>query len=165
MSAGSVAFRLAGVSLLMGGAAHILAYLGGPHGLAFLGAPPSIVSSADRGTWLAPTATLAIVGLLAVLALYCFSSAGLSLRLPLRRVVLAGFATVFLARGLLVVPYVLAGQSEWTTSVASFRVSGAMFVPGSLAVLMIGGLILFGLWSGSNPSRNPKTGPAGSLAK
>lgn len=162
MTASSVAFRLAGASLLVGGAVHILAYLGGPHWLAVLGAPPSIVLSADRGTWLAPTGTFAIVGLLAVLALYCFSAADMSFRLPLRRFVLAGFAAVFLARGLLVVPYVLTGQREWTTSVASFKVSGATLVPGSLAVLMIGGLILFGLWSGSGRTRIHEKGLVGS---
>lgn len=42
---------------------------------------------------------------------------------------------------------------------------GAMFLPGSLAVRMIGGLILVGLRSGSNRLRNSKTGPSGWLAK
>ena len=99
--------------LVAGGAAlavallHVAAIIGGPEWFAALKAPPAVVASSRDGTWLAPVSTFAIAAMFAVFGLYAFSAAGLGSALPLTRIVLGGVALLFLARGLLLVPFVI----------------------------------------------------------
>lgn len=140
---GRRAFDLAATGLLLGALAHAAAWLGGPRWVAALGAPPSIVASAAAGTWPAVLGTLAITALLAFLALCSFRTARRT-GSSFQRSVLALFAVVFLARGSLVLPFVLVGQREWRTPLGHFVVTGQCFVAESLAVLAIGILISIG---------------------
>lgn len=112
------AFDLAATGLFAGALVHLAALWGGPQWMAALGAPPSIVSSAAAGRWPALLATMAIAALLAGLALCCLGAArGAASLLPFRGA-LGLFALIFLARGLLVVPFVLTGHRSWHTPVA-----------------------------------------------
>ena len=64
----------------------------------------------------------------------------------MQRGVLTLAAVIFVARGLLVVPYALAGQQEWRTPIGRFVVNGQWFAPGSMVVLVIGILISIGVF-------------------
>jgi len=69
-------------------------------------------------------------------------------------------AIIFLARGLLVVPFALSGQREWHTPLGLFVVAGQWFVAGSLVVLLIGALIGLGLYQTRSRPRALATGEA-----
>lgn len=154
------AFDLAATGLLAGAVVHLSAWLGGPRWMAALGAPPSIVSSAAAGSWPALLGTLAIAALLIGLALSCFLAARRTARLILLRCALGLFAVIFLARGLLVVPFVFAGQREWRTPIGKIIVTGDWFAAGSLAVLAIGALIGLGLYQTRSQRRTLNIGTA-----
>ncbi|KQN92170.1 hypothetical protein ASE90_05425 [Sphingomonas sp. Leaf67] len=114
--------------------------------MAALGAPPSIVASAAAGTWPALLGTLVIAAMLAGLAFCCvITSRGNGARY-LPRAVLTAAAAIFMARGLLVVPYMLASQRDWRTPTGRFVVTGQYFTAGSIVVLAIGMLIGIGLF-------------------
>ena len=152
---GGRAFALAATGLLAGAVVHVAAWLAGPHWVAALGAPPSIVASAAAGGWAAALGTLAIAGLLAGLALCCFTVTRRVRGRATQRVILALFAVIFLARGLLVLPFMLAGQREWHTPIGHFIVTGQWFAAGSLVVLAIGMLMVVGLWQSRSSHQNP----------
>lgn len=59
---------------------------------------------AENGHWYPPVITLAIASVLFVWALYAFSAAGILVRLPLLRYVLAAITTVYLLRGIAFLP-------------------------------------------------------------
>ena len=64
----------------------------------------------------------------------------------LLRGVLALVGVILLARGLLVVPFVVAGQREWRTPIGKIIVTGDWFTAGSLIVLAIGALMVLGVY-------------------
>ena len=153
-------FISAAILLVAGAAVHVAAYLAGPAWLATLGAPPSVIDSARDGGWLAPAGTFAIAALLAVLAAYCLGGAGIVRRLPMTRSVLILFATIFVLRGLLVGPVLIAGQREWITPLGRFVANGTTFVEGSLVVLAIGVLMAIGIVARAHPASHGAA-PAG----
>lgn len=144
--AGRRAFGAASAGLVAAAAAHLLAYGGGAGWMAWLGAPPSIVASRAAGSWPALAGTLAIMGVLLLLAGAC--------RVPVRnlphRALLTATALLFVARGLLVLPY-WAGVREWRTPLGRFVVSGDSFAAGSLVVLVLGLLVAGGLLASPRP--------------
>lgn len=121
--------------------------------MAALGAPPSIVASAAAESWPALLGTLAVAALLMGLALCCVLAGKRTARSVLLRRVLAVVAVVFLARGLLVLPFVVAGQREWRTPIGRIVVTGDWFAAGSLIVLAIGALMILGVYQ----TRAPQT--------
>ena len=138
-------FMAAGWALVAGAAVHVAALAGGARWLALLGAPPAVVASSVQGTWLAPVGTLIIAGVLIIFALYCLSAAGRFARLPAARPVLAVFAALLIARGLLALPFLLWDQHQWVTPIGRFVVNGPFFAVGSLIVLAIGASIATGI--------------------
>ncbi|MGP7795643.1 hypothetical protein [Sphingomonas sp. CLY1604] len=144
------ALELAAAGLLAGAVVHLAAWLGGPRWMAASGAPPSIVASAAAGTWPALLGTLAIAASLVGAALSCLLVARSSGRLTFVRIALGSFAVILLARGSLVVPYILCGQRRWRTPAGDIIATGDWFVAGSLVVLAIGALICLEL----RPSRS-----------
>lgn len=140
------AFDFAAIGLVAGAAVHLAAWLGGPRWMAALGAPPLIVASAAAGSWPALLDTLAIAALLIGLALCCFLAARRTVRSALLRTILTFVAVIFLARGLLVVPFVVTGQRQWQTPIGKIIVSGDWFAAGSLVVLAIGALMALGVY-------------------
>lgn len=89
---------------MCGAAIHIGAIFGGAAWYAFFHAPPSIVVSAQAGTWPAPVSALVIAALMAICGAYAFSAAGVVRRLPLLRTALITIAGICLLRGLLLIP-------------------------------------------------------------
>ncbi len=96
--------HLAAVIALAGTAIHFAAIVGGPSWFTFFGAPPVVVQSAKDGTMLAPVGSAIIGALMAVCALYAFSSVGVIPRLPLLKSGLVVIATICLLRAIALVP-------------------------------------------------------------
>lgn len=137
---GDLAFRVAGLGLFLGAAAHLLAYWAGPIWIAWIGAPPSIVASRAAGSWPALAGTLVIAGALAGLAALCWIPA----RGGVHRGALGALAVLFVLRGLLVLPYWV-GLRDLRTPLGHFAILGGSFAAGSLVVLAIGLLVAGGL--------------------
>lgn len=146
--------ELAALGLMTGAAIHIAAWLAGPWWVEALGAPPSIVASAGAGTWPALLGTSSIAAMLVGLAICCVMTARGFGSQSMQRIVLMVAAAIFVARGLLVLPYALEGQREWRTPIGRFIVTGQWFVAGSMAVLAIGGLIGIGVFRSGSSRRN-----------
>jgi hypothetical protein len=109
-----------------------------PRWSAWLGAPASLVA---RPTMLQVTSVI-VAGLLAACAAYAASGAGYVRRLPLLRTALVIIGAVFLLRGLVVVPLLLAtlGPGHTPESVPGTALwSSAAFM--LLAVLYLGGAL------------------------
>lgn len=83
---------------------HVVLIFSPPSWTAFAGAPPFVVQSLVDGTWLAPTMIVVIASLLLVMAAYGASYLGWVGRLPLLRLGLGVIASLFLIRGLAIVP-------------------------------------------------------------
>lgn len=140
LGAGCLAFGFASLGLLFGATVHLFAWWAGPDWLAWLGAPPSVVASRAAGSWPALLGTLILAGGLVALAALCWIPA----RGDMHRMALAVLALLFVARGLLVLPY-WAGLRDLHTPFGHFVILGGSFAPGSLVVLAIGLLVAGGL--------------------
>lgn len=84
-------------------ALHLGCIVGGPSWYRFFGAGAKIVRMAERG-WGAVPVTLLIAGVLATWAAFAFSGARLLPHLPLLRPALVAITSVYLLRGLILLP-------------------------------------------------------------
>ncbi len=98
---------ITGLAACAGSVLHIAILFGGPKWYAFFGAPKVLVEMARVGNVRAPISCLVIAALLAVLAAYAFSGAGVIRRLPLLRTGLALMASVLILRGVMFIPMIL----------------------------------------------------------
>lgn len=111
-------------------ALHIAIIVGGPDWYLFFGAGQGIADLADQGSWIPPLLTFGIFLVLALWSLYAFSGAGLIRRLPLLRTGLVAIASIYLIRGLALVPFWIFRPGEvdglliWSSPV-SFLAGGA----------------------------------------
>ena len=137
---GRLAFRFACLGLVFGAAIHLFAYWAGPNWMTWLGAPPSIVMARAAGGFPALAGTLLIASGLTVLALLCW----IPVRGAAHRLALWALALLFLARGLLILPY-WAGLRALHTPLGHFVIRGDSFAAGSLIVFAIGALVAGGL--------------------
>ena len=96
-----------GLAACAGSVLHIAILFGGPDWYAFFGAPSGLVEMARVGNLRAPISCLVIALILAILAAYAFSAAGLIRRLPLLRTGLVLMAIVLILRGVLFIPMIL----------------------------------------------------------
>jgi hypothetical protein len=136
---GRYAFLIAAGIALFGALIHFVAPLLGPEWYAFLHAPASVVSSARRGTPLAPAGSVLIGLLMAGCTLYALAGAGAAwLRwLPFAPQLQGTIAAVCLLRGLLLVPlwWKFPGQLGAFDVVASaiWLLAGLCFLGGILS--------------------------------
>lgn len=100
---------LTGVASLL----HVAIILGGPDWYRFFGAGEGMARLAARGSIYPTVITAGIAALLGVWTLYALSGAGVIRRLPFVRLALVLIATIFLARGLLGIPVVLAVEDPY----------------------------------------------------
>jgi len=133
------------VGLAGGAAIHLAAWTAGPSWVEALGAPSSIVASTAARSPATAIGTSVIVAILVGLALCCRSVSVVDRGAGRRRHILGVAAALFVARGLLVIPYWLSGTREWRTPIGHFAVTGRWFAEGSIVVLAIGVLIGIGL--------------------
>lgn len=122
--------HLGAFALLVAAIYHIALLFGPPSWSAFAGAPPEIVASLENGTWPAPVSIVAIAGALLIMAAYGLSGAGSLRRLPLLQVGLWVIASLFLLRGLAIIPQAM--TADWSASFDRFHLLS------SLIVLLIG---------------------------
>jgi hypothetical protein len=116
--------------------AHLAVIAGGPAWYRFFGAGERMAVAAERGLLIAPLTTAAIAAVLAIWSAYAFSGAGLIPRLPLLRLGLITITTIYLVRGLWIIPGLpLFGRSEMFALV-SFAI-----------VLVIGVTYAIGTWT------------------
>jgi len=77
---------------------------GGPAWYRFFGAGEDMARMAEQGLARPALITLGIAVILAIWAAYAFAGAGLIRRLPLMRTALVAISTIYLLRGLVLVP-------------------------------------------------------------
>jgi hypothetical protein len=94
---------------------HVGIVIGGPAWYRFFGAGERFVSAAAAGRWWPACATFGIAGVLGLWAAYALSGAGVIQPLPLLRLALVLITTVYLLRGLALVPAFLATGRKVTS--------------------------------------------------
>ncbi len=100
---------LTGVASLL----HVAIILGGPDWYRFFGAGEGMARLAARGSIYPAVATAGIAAMLGVWTIYALSGAGVIRRLPFVRLALCLIAGIFLTRGLLGIPVVLAVEDPY----------------------------------------------------
>lgn len=126
---GSALFNYAALALIAGALLHVVGLLMGPEAVKFLGAPPNVVQSIADGTFYGPAITLAIAGLLGVLAFLSLKAKTSSHKFL--RAILWLFAFIFTLRGLLIflfVPAIMAGRNGDDATLFWFHVGASLFV-------------------------------------
>lgn len=83
---------------------HLAVIAGGPAWYRFFGAGEGMARMAERGSPYPTIVTIGIASVLAVWSAYAFAGAGLIPRLPLMRTALIAISTVYLLRGLVLIP-------------------------------------------------------------
>jgi len=115
---------------------HLAVIIGGPDWYRFFGAGEAIARMAEDGHWYPVVITIGIAAVLSLWAAYAFAGSGLIPRLPLMRTALVVISTVYLLRGLVIVP--------------AFVMNGGAFEPfvlwSSLIVLVYGIAYAVGTW-------------------
>lgn len=115
---------------------HIGCILGGAPWYRFFGAGEAMARAAERGEVYPHLVTLGIAAILALWAAFAFSGAGRMRRVPLLRTALVLIASIYLARGLVLVPIYL-GRPD---------VIDAFAVWSSMIVLVYGLAYAAGTW-------------------
>jgi len=133
---------LAAIASFIAAALHVGILFGGADWLRFFGAGEEIAQMAERGEAWPYIVTSLIAGVLFIWGLYALKGAGMVqfLPLPLLRLGLLAISSVFIIRGLLIVPAVFGVQ----------QFSGMFWVITSSICLIIGLLYVIGLaqrWS------------------
>lgn len=115
---------------------HLAVIVGGPTWYRFFGAGEQMARMAEAGHWYPVVVTIGIATVLGIWAAYAFAGAGLIPRLPLMRTGLVVISTIYLLRGLVIVP--------------AFIMNGGAFEPfvlwSSLIVLVYGIAYAVGTW-------------------
>ncbi|WP_269516169.1 hypothetical protein [Brevundimonas subvibrioides] len=129
---------------------HLAVIAGGPAWYRFFGAGEGIARMAERGSPYPTLMTIGIAGVLAVWSAYAFAGAGLIPRLPLMRTVLVLISTVYLLRGLVLVPAFI------------FNPGGVLpFVLWSSLIVLVYGIAYgVGTWIAWPGLSSPVAGPA-----
>ncbi|WP_372706337.1 hypothetical protein [Brevundimonas sp.] len=83
---------------------HLAVIAGGPSWYRFFGAGEGMARMAERGSVTPTLVTVGIASVLAIWSAYAFAGAGLIPRLPLMRTALVLISTVYLLRGLVLIP-------------------------------------------------------------
>jgi hypothetical protein len=93
---------------------HICIIFGGARWYRFFGAGERMARASERGNWQPTVVTASIAFVLFVWAAYALSGAGVAFTLPLTKVVLVGITSVYILRGLLFVPVLVAKRQKIT---------------------------------------------------
>ena len=125
---------------------HLMVIAGGPDWYRFFGAGEAMARAAEQGSLVPPLVTFGIAVILGVWAVYAFSGAGLIRRLPLVRTALVLITSVYLVRGLLLLP-MLARRPELLDAFAVWS---------SVIVLVYGAAYAIGTWR-AWPGLSPQT--------
>ena len=104
MSTTNIWLAFGGGLSFLAAALHIAVIFGGPDWYRFVGAGEKMAQMAERGDIAATLITLGIASILTIWGLYALSGAGLIMRLPLLPYALLAITSVYLLRGLVLLP-------------------------------------------------------------
>jgi putative oxidoreductase len=138
---------------------HLAVIAGGPDWYRFFGAGERTARLAARGAASPAVLSAAIAGVLGVWALYGLSGAGVVRRLPALRPALLTIAAIYIARGLLAVPFVLLAPGPYA---AELRGRMAFLIVTSLICLALGACYAGGAAAVESPPRPPGARTLGS---
>ena len=93
---------------------HVCIIFGGAPWYLFFGAGERMARASERGNWQPTVVTASIAFVLFVWAAYALSGAGAALPLPLTKVALIGITNVYMLRGLLFIPILVANRQQVT---------------------------------------------------
>jgi hypothetical protein len=153
--------HLVGLAAVAGAALHVAILFGGPDWYAFFGAPAGLVEMARSGNLRAPISCLVIASLLALIAAYAFSGAGVVRRLPFLRLGLGSIAAVLILRGVLFIPLVV-WRPGALSGVCDCRNVDAFLIVTSALCLVMG--VGFALGSVAAPDDSFKLRPPAAAA-
>jgi hypothetical protein len=126
-----------GVLSLVASLLHFACIFGGPDWYRFFGAGERMARMAEAGRWTPAVITAGIATLLAVVAAYAFSGAGLIRQLPFLRTGLVVIAAVYMARGLILLK---------PSALARPDLPATFLFWSSLIVLILGLIYVIGIW-------------------
>ena len=95
---------VAGILSTVAAVLHLAVIAGGPAWYRFFGAGEQMARLAEQGHWYPAVVTTGIATILLTWAAYAFSGAGLLPRMPLLRTGLVVISTIYLLRGLVLIP-------------------------------------------------------------
>ena len=132
---GSRWLMVGGCLSLIAALLHIAVIIGGPEWYRFFGAGEDMARMAERGLWQPMLLTIGITVVLSIWALYAFAGATRVRRLPLMRTALVLISAIYLARGLLIIPFLIEPHTRTAFNIWS-----------SLIVLVFGLVYAIGTW-------------------
>ena len=91
---------------------HLAVIAGGPDWYRFFGAGEGMARMAERGEITPTLTTIGIATILAIWAAYAFAGAGVIRRLPLMRTALVLISTIYLLRGLVLIPALIINKGS-----------------------------------------------------
>ena len=109
---------------LAASALHLACIAGGADWYRFFGAGEELAQMAEQGSLVPAGITLAIAIVLAIWAAYAFAGAGLIRQLPLMRTALVAITSVYMLRGLMIVPLQFQPRATTFDHVSSLIVLG-----------------------------------------
>ena len=127
---------------------HIGCIVKGPGWYRFFGAPEPLIRAVENGDLTLHWMTAGIALILAIWSAYAFAGAGLIRPLPLMRSALVAITTIYLVRGLLIVPALLQPNAR------------AFDIWSSLIVLVYGIVYALGTWRAWNQLSHRKVSHA-----
>lgn len=98
---------IGGTLSILAALAHVAIIFGGPDWYRFFGAGEGMAQMAERGELYPTLVTLAIAAVLFAWGAYAFSGAGLIVKLPLVKYALIAITSVYVLRGLALIPIAL----------------------------------------------------------
>jgi hypothetical protein len=135
LDAGRYWLIAAGVLSAIAALLHVACIFGGPDWYRFFGAGERMARAAQAGSPMPAIVTLGIATVLAIWAAYAFSGAGLVWQLPLLRTGLVTISTIYLARGLVLIPMAVVRPALvtpfWIWSSLIVLIYGLVYVVGT----------------------------------
>ena len=103
---------IGGCLSICAGILHLLIIVKGAKWYEFFGAGEKLVRLSEKGSWIPGIITFLIASVLISWGLYAFSGAGLMVELPYLKLVIQIIATVYLLRGLVILPIYIYDKSK-----------------------------------------------------
>ena len=124
---------------------HVACIFGGGDWYRFFGAGEELARADEAGSWMPAILTTGIAVVLSIWAAYAFAGAGLIRRLPLMRTALILITSIYLLRGLFIIPIVIEPAMR-----TPFNIWSSLIVLGYGVVYLLGTRQAWGQLSANN---------------